>query len=428
MAWTRFFKSAAEVGGPRLNDVMEGLSRLFEGMGEEEVYRVACLELKQTLRCDRVVLLKHEPGAASRADGDWILKVVGGEGQGATVRQADVGGLPKLHLGGLAPYSEEAAHEAMLTAIALAFDRGEFVGCDVEGDRIALLKDPGPDDDLGSGELSLLAIPLTYNRRVGRVVERARVGVLALYGLPVACDLRKLEGFFRSLIGYAITTPSCSLRDPVTGLYTERHFEDELARYLNMFAHTKQKIGGGLVVGKVDALRLLRQKLGADSSVAPAVVEQRVSEILREVGARLLKLTTDYDLGSAGYRCGVAARLGPDSVGALLPLLDADQLSQWSRRLAKGISDLRLPAVGTERSSLTVSLRILPFGLPGTSQSDAVWKIARECLETLDLDQARSASNRRELASKTADHQVLTKDGWESLSTSLRPPPGLSSR
>jgi len=415
MPWTHFFKRAADVGGPSLNDVMDGLSRLFEGMGEEEVYQVACHEMRQILRCDRVALLLHDAGAATASDGDWVLKVVGGEGVGAAVRHAEATALPEVRVGDRVDYSEEVAHGVMLKAIALAFERGEFFGCDVERGHVALLADPGPDDDLGSGDLSLMAIPLAYHHRVGRVVERSRVGVLALYGLPVACDLRKLEGFFRSLVGYAVTTPSCSLRDPVTGLFTASHMESELKRYLNTFTLTKQKLGGGLVVGKVDALGLLRQKLQSEGALPPAAVGQRVSEILRDVGACLERHTSDYDMGSVGYRCGVPARMGSDTFAALLPLLNSEQLSLWCRRLAKAVSDLKIPAVGDERAVLTVSLRALPFGLPGTSRSSSVWDVAQECLAALDRDQARAGSNRRALASATADLQLLAREGWQPL-------------
>jgi len=410
MPWTKFFRRSADVGGPGINDLLSGLSRLFEGMGEEDVFWVACREVVRIFRCEAAALLWLDPGAAAVGDGEWILRCTG-HGVIPLVTQADADNDPEISVGRLLPLSEGLTQRVMLKAIALAFEEGEFYGCDVERDQVVLLRDPGPDDDLGSGDLSLLAIPLAYHHRMGHVLERARVGVLALYGLPVACDLRPLEGFLRSLIGYATTTPSCSLRDPVTGLYTSLQLREELDRYLNTYELTNGKLKGGLVVGKVDGLPFLQQRIEATGRVAPGVVGQVVSDVLRGLGGRLLQMTRNYSLPGLDYRSGIAARLGRDGFGALLPLLNSAQLERWASQLARSIADQRFPGVGAE--SVTLSLRVIPFGgASGPSTLESAWALAGKSLEQLGAMQTRVAAERPGARDQVGKIQVLTPKGW----------------
>lgn len=409
MPWTKFFRRSADVGGPGINDLMSGLSRLFEGMGEEDVFWVACREVVRIFKCEAATLLWLDPGAAGAGDGEWLLRATG-HGAGAVVTQADAEGAPEASVGEALPYSEDLAHRMMLKAIALAFEEGEFYGCDGEEDQAVLLRDPGPDDDLGSGDLSLLAIPLSYHHRMGHVLERVRVGVLALYGLPVACDLRPLEGFLRSLIGYAVTTPSCSLRDPVTGLYTSLQLREELDRYLNTYQLTKGKLKGGLVVGKVDGLAHLEHRLADAGRLGPGAVGQVVSDVLRGLGGRLLQMTRNYSLPGLDYRSGVAARLGRDGFGALLPLLDPAQLEHWGIQLARSMSDQRFPGVGEER--ITVSLRVIPFGVSGSESLETAWGMAGRSLEQLGAMQTRVAAERAASHDRRGKIETLTASGW----------------
>lgn len=422
MAWTRLFQRSALTGGPTITDLMEGLARLAEGMGEEEVYRVACRELTRIFKAARATLYWNDPAAArSTADGEWVLRAVAGEERGALLRQTDLAGLELLP--GATHDVERAAGRACLLAIAAAFEQGELYGCDVEGGRVALLKNPGPDDDLGSGALTLLAIPLIYQHRLGRALEKARVGVLVLHQVPVASDLRPLEGFLGTLVGYAMTTPSCTLRDPVTGLYSAAHLVQQLRSYLNMFELTKRKLGGGLVVGRIDALGLWQQSLEAGGTVPPALIDQRVAEVVRSVAGCVSKLSSEYSLPNAAYQCGTAARVGRDGFAALLPLLTPEQLRQWATRLARSVHDLQLaedPVLPGGRAS--ISTRVFTFGLPGTTTPESTWQLALECLEHMGEDQARAAGRPDLLANLVQDHQVMTATGWEPLTGRARPP------
>ena len=424
MPWTRFFRRAADSGGPSLNDLMGGLSRLFEGMGEEEVFEVACREVSRIFACQQASLMWHLPKAGER-EGEWTLEVSSGPAAGAKVTRADAQASPELIAGQPLAYSEELAHRAMLKAIALAYEHGEFYGCDQDERQVVLLQDPGPADDLGSGDLALLAIPLVYHHRVGRVLERARVGVIVLYGLPVACDLRPLEGFLRSLIGYAVTTPSCSLRDPVTGLYTRHHFRAELERYTSAYRITGRKLGGGVVVCKVEALRHYQQRVEVSGNLPPRIVGKVVSDLLRRIGAQLTRLCGDYALAGMNYSCGVPARLGPDAFGALLPLLKPEDLTLWARRLGRAVEETGFPDATGRHSPVTLSLRVIPFGGgPAGSDPGQAWALVEECLEFWDRNQPRPSTNHKERPA--LDLRLFTAQAWEPLapepSRSPKPP------
>src|SRR5690606_10207628 len=106
--------------------------------------------------------------------------------------------------------SELVAQQAALKAIALAFEENSFYGCDIEQNKVVLLKDPRPEDDLGSGDLWVLAIPLNYGNKVGRVLEQTRVGVLALFKTPVRRELGELEKGMRALLSHALVASSCT--------------------------------------------------------------------------------------------------------------------------------------------------------------------------------------------------------------------------
>lgn len=409
MSWTRYFRRAASSGGPRLSDVMGGLATLFEGMGEEEVYLVMCREVRRIFHCNEVSLYLHAPGAAARQDGEWLLRPVGRGDAGPPVTQSDLDTAHQAVPGAVVPADEALRTVLLRKAVALAFEEGEFYGCDIEDGQAVLLRDPGPEHDLGSGDLTRLAIPLVYRHQVGGWVEEARVGVVCLDQVSVGSDLRPLERFLRTLLGYAITTPACSLRDPITNLYTPLHLREQVAAYLNMRELTKGKLKGGLVVGHIDALCLRRQHLHAAGAVPPTGVEQRIAEVRRGVGACLQRLATQDALPGADYRCGVAARLGRDGFAVLLPLLEPQQLVQWAGRLGRAVREQRFSGpAGSEQ--VLVRLRVIPFGLPGTERVDGAWSQTGQCLEAM-----RSAPPRPRTSPEPApDLLCLSRNGWES--------------
>jgi len=415
MSWTSLFRRSEVEGGPSLTEFIAGVSRIFEGTGLEETYHQVTSEIKQIFRCGSVAILVHDPDVSPGPDeGDWVLTVRAGEAEGARVCQRHATALPQVKAGVRLEATEELAHGVMLKALALAFEHDWYYGADVE-DQVVLLRDPIPPDDLGSGDLSLIALPLTYRHRVGRRVETARVGVLALYKVPVQKDMQPLERFLRSLVGYAITTPICSLRDPVTGLYSERHLREELDAYVNMVELTKGKLGGAFVVGVIDSLGVYRQTLEAEGKVDPGTIDQLVSEVLRVVGRKVGRFARHYALGHTEYRCGFAGRIGLDGFGVVLPLLKPSDLRVWAVRLAQ---DVRAHAFPSEHrlqaGNVTVSLRVLLFGLEGTRTADEAWRLAERCIERLRFEQEASRRDATQLAhSIDSIEALLPKGQWE---------------
>lgn len=392
--WTRLFKKGEiELAGEdQLVKFLEGVAKIFEGGTTEETAERVSTQVKRIFACDDVSLFVYDaeelPGLD---DGEWVLTVKAGFGKGLRVTQNDAKTMPSLVPGKFFPHSEQLAQKAVLKAIALAYEEGRFYGCDIERKKVILVRDPKPEDDMGSGDLSTLAIPLSFINRTGRVAEKSRIGVMALYRVPVAEDWGETEKFLRTLVAYAMTAPGCMLRDPVSNLYTETHLLERLQVYGNMLNLTSGKLQGGFVVGMIDTLRLYKQTLEAEGNVDPTQVSQRVSEAIRGVGACVLRRSRRHALGTGtDFECGDAGRIGQEGFGVILPLLRPMELKMWALRLQKDV--IAYPFVGEEAlpaGEVTVSLRVIPLGRPDTRRPGQLWKTAQKALEEIHKSQVR---------------------------------------
>lgn len=391
--WTRFFRKKDLAGEDFFGKVIAGLARIFEGGDEEETYRQIRAEVKQIFACDDISLFAYDPDEApGGGEGDWVLTVKSGFGEGNRVSQADARVLPELEPGRPINHTDMVAQQAALKAIALAFEENTFYGCDIEQKKVVLLKDPRPEDDLGSGDLSVLAIPLNYGNKVGRVLEQTRVGVLALFKTPVRRELGELEKGMRALLSHALVASSCTLRDPVTRLYTEQHLREELSRYLNMFDLTGGQLGGGFVVGMVDCLRLYKQTLEATGKVDPGDVGHKVSEALRGVAQCVWRRARAHPLGpEEELRCGFPGRIGHQGFGVLLPLMKPIELSMWCTRLSQDVIQHHFEAEEfLVTGDVTVSLRAIPFGASGAKTPAELFKLAKKAIDELEAEQAKA--------------------------------------
>ncbi len=412
--WTRLFrKGEVELTGDHhLLKFLQGVARIFEGGAAKETADRVSAQVKQIFGCDEVSLFVYDADAIPNLDdGEWVLTVKAGFGEGARVTQNDAKTMPSLVPGKLFPHSEQLAEKAALKAIALAFEEGRFYGCDIERKKVILIRDPKPADDMGSGDLSVLAIPLTYINWAGRVPEKSRVGVMALYRVPVRDDWGEVEKFLRSMIAYAVTAPSCMLRDPISNVYNEGFLRERLSVYCNMLDMTGGKLRGGLVVGMVDTLRLYKQTLEAEGNVDPSQVSLRVSEAIRGVGACLWRRARNHALGmGSDFACGDAARIGQEGFGVLLPLLRPLELKMWALRVQKEVLDY--PFVGEEAlplGEISVSLRVIPLGQSHTRRASVVWKTALAALEDVERSQLRLAG--RELKDVVNTIQIYDEQG-----------------
>ncbi len=412
--WTRLFRKGdlELTGDHHLLKFLEGVARIFEGGTAKDTADRISEQTKKIFGCDDVSLFVYDqdeiPGLD---DGEWVLTVRAGFGEGMRVTQNDARTMPSLVPGKFFPHSEQLAEKAVLKAIALAFEEGRFYGCDIERKKVILLREPKPEDDMGSGDLSVLAIPLSFINRTGRVAEKTRVGVMALYRVPVQDDWGDVEKFLRSMVAYALTTPSCMLRDPVSHLYSESFLRERLSVYGNMLDMTDGKLRGGLVVGMIDTLRLYKQTLEAEGNVDPAQVSQRVSEAIRGVGACLWRRARNHALGmGADYAAGDAGRIGQEGFGVILPLLRPMELKMWAIRFQKDVIDY--PFVGEDAlpaGDITVSLRVIPLGRADTRRPALVWKKATAALDEIEKRQARTPSRDFKKVVNTID--VLDEEG-----------------
>ena len=412
--WTRLFKKGGLelTGEDQLVKFLEGVARIFEGGTTDETAERISSQVKKIFACDDVSLFVYDtdelPGLD---DGEWVLTVRAGFGKGLRVTQNDAKTMPSLVPGKFFPHSEQLAQKAVLKAIALAYEEGRFYGCDIERKKVILIRDPKPEDDMGSGDLSALAIPLSFINRTGRVAEKSRIGVMALYRVPVADDWGETEKFLRTLVAYAMTAPRCMLRDPVSNLYTEVHLRERLGTYANMLNLTNGKLQGGLVVGMIDTLRLYKQTLEAEGNVDPTQVSQRVSEAIRGVGACLWRRARRHALGSGtDFECGDAGRIGQEGFGVVLPLLRPLELKMWALRLQKDVIDY--PFVGEEAlpaGEVTVSLRVIPLGRRDTRRPEMLWKTAQKALD--DIHKLQSRAKGAELRKAVNKVLVYDEDG-----------------
>ncbi|MBX3472687.1 MAG: GGDEF domain-containing protein, partial [Planctomycetes bacterium] len=399
--WSKLFKRAELTGGePDLVvRLLDAVASILQGAQEEETFREIRAQIKEVFACDDVSLFFLTDEKPTPDEGEWVLRVRAGFGEGNRVTQADARSVPALVSGKRLVASDFLTEKAVLKAVALAFDEDCFYGCDIENKKVVLLKNPTPEDDMGSGDLSVLAIPLRHQAKVGRVVEKTRVGVLVLYKTPVRRDLAELERPLRSVLAHAVVSSRCQLRDPVTGLFTEAFLKEELGRQVNLFDLTGGKLMGGLVVGHIDTLHLYRQTLESAAKVDPAEVSQRVSDVLRGVSHCVQRRASDHALGAgADYKCGYVGRIGHDDFGVILPRLSAFELCMWGQRLAKEVVDH--PFQGEEmlpQGEVTVTLRVIPFGGHGAHAPEAIWKLGKDALDEVVREQNKLRNDAAQL-------------------------------
>ncbi len=421
--WTRSFERPRKPGSSGSGDfasrLLEGLASIHERADEEEAHRELRSQMRQLFGCEDISLFMPDPAEPpGRGEGDWALKVVCGWGHGNVVCQADLAGAAALVPGQRVAPSVDLAKQGMLRAIALAYEEDRPWGLDVEEDGLVLLRDPVPSDDLGSGDLSILALPIRHRRRVGRTVECAPVGVLTLYRTPTTVDMAAIERPLTTLLAGALADPRWALEDPITTLFGEAFLRQELARQLNLVELTRGRLRGGFVAGWMDTLCLYRAGLEAATSVEPQAVSRTVSRLLRELGACVRRRASSHALGGPGpeLRCGYPGRIGASGFGVVVPALSPFELCQFARALQRDVLDHRFEAEDQLRAGdVTVSLRVIPFGTTGAQTADALWRVATGALDGIAEEQRRLRGRPDALARAVGTLLALGPDGaWTS--------------
>jgi GGDEF domain-containing protein len=411
--WTRFFKGTNVVGEDVLARVLSGLSSIFEGGSIEDTFKNAREALKRVFACQEISIFVHDPAIQPHMDeGSWVLTVKSGFGEGNRVSEADAHSLEDLKPGKPIPYNELTAQKVALKAIALAFKEDAFYGADIEK-KIVLLKDPTPADDLGSGDLSVLAIPLRFSQKVGRIEEKRKVGVLALFGTPCRNEMGELERAVRTMLGFALTTPVIALRDPITGLFNETALRERLESEMSLFDLTNGKLKGGFVAGVIDVLALYKQTLESEGTINPAEVSQKVSDVYYGIGSVCTQRATNHALDESHvYRSGVAGRIGKDGFGIILPLLKEHEMLTFASRLSKDI--VKYPFEGEQllaTGDITCSLRIIPFGMKKAQSATEILNLARIAIEEVERDQKAALRAHDELLKHVNTIRIWNEHG-----------------
>src|SRR5579883_548035 len=411
--WTRFFAKSDVVGEDVLSRVLGGLSTIFEGGSAEETFKSAREAIKRVFACQELSIFVHDPSVQPHMDeGSWVLTVKSGFGEGNRVSEADAHALEDLKPGRPIPFTEMYAQKVALKAIALAFKEDAFYGADIEK-KIVLLKDPTLADDLGSGDLSVLAIPLRFTSRVGRLEEKRKVGVLALFGTPCRNEMGDLEKAVRSMLGFALTTPQIALKDAVTGLFTEQHWRERLDSEISLFDLTSGKLKGGVVIGCIDALALYKQTLESEGTINPVEVSQKVSDVYYGIGSVVWARSTNHALDESHvYRSAIPGRIGKDGFGIITPLLKDHEMLTFASRLSKDI--VKYPFEGEQllaTGDITCSLRIIPFGFKNAKATDELLNFAKVTIEQIEHEQNKARKEQDALLKSVNTIRIWSEQG-----------------
>jgi len=412
--WTRFFRKAdGMVGEDVLSRVLSGLSSIFEGGSIEETFKAARDALKRVFACQELSIFVHDPAIQPHMDeGSWVLTVKSGFGEGNRVSEADAHSLEDLKPGRPIPFNELTAQKVALKAIALAFKEDAFYGADIEK-KIVLLKDPTPADDLGSGDLSVLAIPLRFSQKMGRLEEKRKVGVLALFGTPCRNEMGDLEKAVRTMLGFALTMPQVALRDASTGLFTEPHFRERLEGEMSLFELTNGKLKGGFIAGSIDVLALYKQTLESEGTVNPAEVSQKISDVYYGIGSVINARGTNHALDESHvYRSAISGRIGKDGFGIILPLLKDHEMLTFASRLSKDV--VKYPFEGEQllvTGDITCSMRIIPFGLPKAKTAQEIMNLAKVAIEEIEREQKVALRQHEELMKHVNTLRIWSEQG-----------------
>jgi diguanylate cyclase (GGDEF)-like protein len=132
-----------------------------------------------------------------------------------------------------------------------------------------------------------------------------------------------------------------AIRDPLTGLYNRRFFDEVLAREWRRFQRTGE--GFTLIIMDVDSFKRVNDQYGHEAG----------DRALQQVGAGLRATLRASDL---------VARVGGDEFAALLPRTDTERSGPVIEKLRDAVTQLRLQ---TEAGPCPLSLSLGTATVPG---------------------------------------------------------------
>ncbi|HEX3203945.1 MAG TPA: diguanylate cyclase [Nitrospiraceae bacterium] len=176
-------------------------------------------------------------------------------------------------------------------------------------------------------------------------------------------DLKELKAKNRELDQMAI-------RDPLTGLYNRRFFDEALTREWQQFQRSGEAFT--VIIMDVDAFKAINDDYGHEAG----------DRALQQVAATLRTNLRESDL---------VARVGGDEFAALLPRTDTDQGHQVVEKVREILKSLRLmTAEGEIPMSLSLGAATVP-GFPPVTSAAELLRVADKRM----YDAKRLASSRR---------------------------------
>ena len=162
-----------------------------------------------------------------------------------------------------------------------------------------------------------------------------------------------------------------AIRDPLTGLYNRRFFDEALTREWQQFQRSGEAFT--VIVMDVDAFKAINDDYGHEAG----------DRALQQVAVTLKTNLRESDL---------IARVGGDEFAALLPRTDTEQSRQVVEKLSDVLQCLRLmTAEGEIPMSLSVGTATVPGFPPVTSAAELLRVADKRMYETKRLTSARRA-------------------------------------
>jgi diguanylate cyclase (GGDEF)-like protein len=187
------------------------------------------------------------------------------------------------------------------------------------------------------------------NRRLQQRVWWLLALVFALASVVVGILYRKVRQANARLKEKNLELKQQSVRDPLTGLYNRRHFQEFMREHAHGKAVPDGDTVGALFLIDVDQFKQINDTFGhAAGDVVLGAIANNLREILRE---------TD-----------MIVRWGGEEFLAFLPALPKNGLDEVARRLLTGVAAQRIECQGS-RLSATVSIGFAPFPLAPAGQA-----------------------------------------------------------
>ncbi|MET0981465.1 MAG: tetratricopeptide repeat-containing diguanylate cyclase [Telluria sp.] len=192
------------------------------------------------------------------------------------------------------------------------------------------------------------------NRRLQQRVWWLLAVVFALASIVVGLLYRKVRHANAQLYRKNLELKQQSVRDPLTGLYNRRHFQEFMRNYQSADQRADQRRAGASGDEMVSALFLL--DVDHFKHINDTWGHGAGDEVLIKLSDSLREILRETDM---------IVRWGGEEFLAFLPALPKSSLDEVARRLLNGIADTHITFQGT-RLSANVSIGFAPFPLaPG---------------------------------------------------------------